>query len=307
METKWIALAVSITVAVTIIAGVLIPVLDDASDDQKTLINNSLGRYSKIVDSDINEFSMSLSWPDLSTGKAYVSINGGDPVETSFSSSRVPLVMTEYGAFEAYSVNSRGLLRVSTSATTSYITDAPINIEVASSVVTITTGENDSIVTVATFNVGNWLFYPDLDGDYTAVNTTTDADTTIYINSIDDLFFATNINTDSLGFVSGHGSSCTFYNVEGTPTYSMSLANYSQYDDFTDVISTTIADYDISTDAGVNADNSAFSPFIVMVPRVIEGHTDLNNSVLSLYGAIPVMVIVALLAAVVAAIYKSRV
>lgn len=302
MNMKIPIIAITAFVVVVVIGSVLIPVLDDAKDDEKTVFNNNYNRYSRLLDSDIDSFSMTVTW-DVTTTTASVSINGADPYNYSMSSTRAPLIVCEGGTLEANKTNSRGILKYSESATSTNITDGPITISVANGVATLT----DSATTPNeyTWDVGSWLFYPDNNGNYTAMNTTTDKDTGIYLNSIDDLYFATVINTNSLGFVSGHGATCKFYSQTDTPTYAMNLAS-SQLAGYTDVITTTIGSYTISEDAGTNTDGTPFNPFITMVPRAVDGHTTQDNSMIAIYSAIPALVILALIVAVLALVFRSK-
>lgn len=305
MNTKSITtIAIATVVAVVTLSMVLVPIVGSAMDEEKTVFNNNYNRYSKLIDSDLDNFSMNITWSDLTQGSITIKIGENDPYTLSISRSRVPLIMTPYGTVEENAVNSRGILRHSASTTYTYLTGGPISIDVANKVVTVTNGTGDD-ATTTTFNVGDWLFYPDDNGTYTAMNTTSSANDTIYLNSIDDLYFATTINTDNLGFVSGHGKTCTFYNVEDTPSYSMELINSEKVNGYTDIISTKITDYAISSEAGTNSDESQFVPFITMVPRAVIGHTATNNTMLSLFGIIPVFVALAIIVAVAGFIFAK--
>ena len=301
MNMKIPIIAITAFVVVVVIGSVLIPVLDDAKDDEKTVFNNNYNRYSRLLDSDIDSFSMTITW-NVTTTTAYVTV-GDESYNYAMSSSRVPLICTEEGMLNANKVNSRGVLTYSGSASSINITDSPITIEVASGTVTLTDGA--STPNVYTWDVGSWLFYPDNDGNYTAMNTTSDKDTEIYLNSIDDLYFATVINTDSLGFVSGHGATCKFFNQTDTPTYAMNLVS-SQLAGYTDVITTTIGSYTVSEDAGTNTDGTPFNPFITMVPRAVDGHTSQDNSIIAIYEVIPALVIIALVVGVIALVFRSK-
>lgn len=284
------ALIVGVVVAL-VLAGATLPVFANASDETKTIFNNSYNRYSQLLEDDIDNFTMTVTW-DVNTTKATVTIGDNEPYDYNMSSTRVPLINTEHGMLNANKANARGILNYDGSATTINITSGPITIEVSNGVVTLT----DSATTPNTYtwDVGAWLFYPDNDGNYTAVNATTDKESPIYLNSIDDLYFATVINTDTLGFVSGHGAECKFYNVTDTPTYSMSLLTSEELTGYTNVIKTTIGDYVISTDAGTNADDTPFNPFIVMVPRSIDGYTPMNSALNIIMQILPLLAIAGL-------------
>lgn len=304
MEMKIPAIAISAFIVIVVLAGVLMPVLDDAVDDQKTIFNNENGRYSQRLDTEINDFRMVVVWNDVTNVNATVTIGDNDPYTYATSTSRSPLIVTEGGMFAANKANSRGTLYYSGSASSINVTASPITITVENGTVTLT--DSADTPNVYTWSVGSWLFYPDSNGNYSAMNTTSDRDTKIYLNSIEDLYFAAVINTDSLGFVSGKGKECKFYSQPDTPTYSMSLLNSAEENGYTDVISTTIGDYAVSTEAGTNTDDSPFVPFITMVPRSIDGHTPSNDAISGLLMALPIMVIIALLVAVVALVIRAK-
>lgn len=286
------ALIVGVVVAL-VLAGAVLPVFAETADDQKTIFNNDYNRYSKLIDSDVNNANITIVWSELTNQNITITIGNNDPYTMEMARSRVPLIMSEYGAIEANCNNGRGILRTSDNSSYTYLTNAPVTVQVSSGVVTVTSGSDDTLTTT-TFNVGEWLFYPDNNGTYTAMNTTNNPDSTVYLNSIDQLYFVTTINTDNLGYVSGHGDKCTFYSQPGTPTYDMELLNSSEVTGFKDVISTTISDYAISADAGVNSDDSQFVPFITMVPRSIDGHTNLDNTMSTLFNLLPLLAIAGL-------------
>lgn len=294
MDIKAITVALVAVMVGAVVLGATYPIFGDLSDDQKTVFNNDYNRYSRLIDSDLENLSLKIEWNDLTQGSVIITVGTNDPYTLSVSRSRVPLIMTPYGTVEENAVNSRGILRSVDSPTYSYLTGGPIVITVASGVVTVTNGSGDDMTTT-TFNVGDWLFYPDDKGDYTAMNTTSSADDVIKINSIDDLYFCTTINTDSLGFVSGHGDTCTFYSQPDTPSYSMELLSSQPLDGYTDVITTKITQYAISSEAGTNSDDSQFVPFITMVPRAVTGHTSMDNTMSMMFQLIPLVLTIGVL------------
>lgn len=296
---------VAMIVAILVVITCATPIMQSLVNEQKTIFNNDYNRYSKLIDSDLDNANITIVWPDLTQGSIEITIGDNDPYTLSVSRSRVPLVLTEFGSVEENAVNSRAIFRSSTAGASSYLTGGPITITVSSGVVTVVNGTGDS-ATTNTFNVGSWLFYPDDNGDYTAMNTTSSADDIITINSIDDLYFATTINTDNLGFVSGHGATCTFYNVEGTPSYSMELLDSEEVSGYNDVITTKITNYAISAEAGTNLDNSQFVPFITMVPRSVEGHTNMDNTLSMMISIIPLLMVIAIVIGAIGMFIKTR-
>ncbi|MCK9310622.1 MAG: hypothetical protein M0P99_10150, partial [Candidatus Cloacimonetes bacterium] len=76
---------------------------------------------------------------------------------------------------------------------------------------------------------------------------------------------------------------------------------------YTDLYEFVPSSYAVSTEAGTNPDLTPFTPYWLMVPVEITAHTDVGSSIIGLLGAIPVVVIVGIIAYVARTALKERV
>ena len=279
--SRIVAGIVSLAVCVILVGSLLVPIISEAQDDQEVIYNNILSQsnYSKIVDDDLDDFDMVIVWD---TTTQVLTVDG----------SAITVSQWDNTLF----VSDQGSIRFSRDTGTSeYIggqtvvtLTGPVTATIASGMITVTCGVDSYTITPI-----EWLFIPDGDGNYKALENSVPTKK-LYVNGIDDIYFCGYINTMSIGLYSGNGGSCTLWDVADDPSYDMTYT-IERVQGYTDLYEFTPSSYAVSTEAGTNPDQTPFVPYRLMVPLEITAHTDVGSSIIGLLGALPVLVIAAIL------------
>jgi hypothetical protein len=273
---------VGLAVCVILVGSLLVPIISEAQDDQEVVYNNifSNSNYSKIVDDDLDDVNMVIEWD---TATQVLTVDGSAMTVTPSDNT---LFVSDKGSVrfdkaDGFSVmNTEGGVEVTLMG--------PVTATIASGVITITCGVDSYTITPI-----EWLFVPDSDGNFKNYRNN-DPIKTLYVNGIDDIYFCGSIVTQSIGLFSGHGGSCTLWEVADDPSYDMTYT-IERVQGYTDLYEFVPSSYAVSTEAGTNPDLTPFSPYWLMVPVEITAHTDVNSSIIGLLGAIPVVIIAAIL------------
>ena len=273
---------VGLAVCVILVGSLLAPIISEAQDDQEAVYNNILtqSNYSRIVDDDLDDVNTVIVWD---TATQVLTVDGsilpvGDSSNSLFVSDQGSVVFNRASGTPSMYIGGMTLV----------ILTGTITATIASGVITVVCGEDSYTITPI-----EWLFLPDVDGNYK--NYRNDNPTkTLYVNSIDDIYFCGSISTQSIGLFSGHGGSCTLWDVADDPSYDMTYT-IERVQGYTDLFEFVPSSYAVSTEAGTNPDLTPFTPYWLMVPVEITAHTDVNSSIIGLLGAIPVVVIAAIL------------
>lgn len=273
---------VGLAVCVILVGSLLVPVISEAQDDQEVVYNNILsqGNYSKIIDDDLDDVNMVIEW---------------DPATQVLTVDGSAITVTTYG--NTLFVSDQGSVRFTKVSETSYMyiggsfeveLTGPVTATIASGVITVVCGEGSYTITPI-----EWLFIPDEEGNYKSYHYSSPEET-IYVNSIDDIYFCGSIGSQSIGLFSGHGGSCTLWDVADDPSYDMTYT-IERVQGYTDLYEFVLSSYAVSTEAGTNLNGTPFTPYYLMVPVEITAHTYVHSSIIGLLGAIPVVVIAAIL------------
>jgi len=273
---------VGLAVCVILVGSLLVPIISEAQDDQEVVYNNILAQsnYSRIVDDDLDDVNMVIVWD---TATQVLTVDGSAITVSPYNNTMF--------------VSDQGGIRFSKETGTSkmYIGDitvvtltGPVTATIASGMITVTCGVDSYTITPI-----EWLFIPDGDGNYKAFENSVPTKK-LYVNSIDDIYFCVYIDTMSIGLTSGHGGSCTLWDVADDPSYDMTYT-IERVQGYTDLYELTPSSYAVSTEAGTNPDLTPITPYWLMIPVEITAHTDVNSSIIGLLGAIPVVVIAAIL------------
>lgn len=276
---------IGIMVCVILLGGLLLPVVVSATDAQKTVYNNTVSnKYSLLYDEDLDSINATIEIRDFSERKLYVTMDG--------ITEEIPLQTRD-----SMLMSDKGFIRVDAASSTirMFLTGETehVNTNVVPFKVTITNGNvvvSDSDTVNYSFTPEEWLFIPDNEGDYELVQSNY---TGLYVNSINDLYFATIIETNDLGFAWGSNGKATFYDSD--LTFDMVFTASEKVSPYTDLYRIDMANYQFSTDAGTNADGSGFCPYMVMIPVSVDAHTESNIVVTALLNVLPIIVIVALI------------
>lgn len=294
METKIPAIAITAVVVVIVLAGILIPVLDDATAENDTLRNDNgseLGRMMAIDDSTEYTFSWDVSNSKVATVNGEqlalfsgTVICGGDP----------DFLIRYYSGGTDYIQGRDG--------TTSFTADNSIEIVISSGSISITADSGSPITyTVsdgfAIASTGDYVMKsPNQsvfmlgDSEFNAYGVSSTDASTVWLKitgSIDD--------SATISIISGPNG--TFSNIE---------IDAKKMDNYVDAYT-----LDKFTFTFTNASTSVDTPmtynfFIVPAEVSAERTVHFSDNESAIFAAIPIMVIVALLLAVVAVIFRSR-
>ena len=280
---------VGLAVCVILVGSLLVPIISEAQDDQEVVYNNivSNSNYSKIVDDDLDDVNMVIAWD---TATRVLTVDGSAMTVGWYNNT---LFVSDQGSVRfnmEYQTSNTSYMYIGGQAVVTLT--GPVTATIASGVITIACGVDSYTITPI-----EWLFIPDGDGNYKNYQNN-DPIKTLYVNSIDDIYFCGGIQ--SMGLFSGHGGSCTLWDVEDDPSYDMTYT-IERVQRYTDLYELTPSSYAVSIEAGT------FSPGWLMVPIEITAHTDVNSSIIGLLGAIPVVVIVGIIAYVARTALKERV
>lgn len=285
---KLVGLFIGLAVGVLMVGSVLMPIINDASDDQRTVFNNEVStKYSLLYD-DVDSINATIVWDAFNDSEIDVTLNG-ESYTYALGANNNALIMSDKLLVRAD--NNASAIRVyiagETSVGTQVAYTAPITITLSNGTITLT----DSAIEPVSVSVTptEWVFIPNVNGNYEFVR---NVDGSAYINDPSQIYFSTIIDTDSKGFVWGNGKECTFYDTD--TSYDMDVA-LTKVDGYTDLYSVNLNSVFIDESAGTNADGSQFNPYLYMIPVSVDAHTELNNSVLSMLAAIPVMFVISLL------------
>jgi len=273
---------VGLAVCVILVGSLLVPVISEAQDDQEVVYNNIFGQsnFSKIVEDDLDDVNTVIVW-DAAT--QVLTVDGSAIAISAYHNN---LLLSDQGSIRFDKETGTSVMYIGSMPTVTLT--GLVTATIASGVITVVCGEDSYTITPI-----EWLFVPDDDGNYKMLQNT-DPTRKLYVNSIDDIYFCDRINTEGIGLYSGHGGSCTFWDVVDDPSYDMTYT-IERVQGYTDLYEFIPSSYAVSTEAGTNSNMSPFVPFRIMVPIEITAHTDVNSSIIGLLGAIPVVVIAAIL------------
>lgn len=283
MNNKLISMILGATVAIILVAAVLVPIITDASEDQHEYYNNSIGQYSKVVDEPVViEYAY-----DSDNDTVSYTVNGVDQTlrfnynDMIFSTSHASFKVTYANAptFSSYILwldETQGSRRIDTPTAVS----AEIDADSISATIVKAGGDTES------FEVGiDWGFYAVTEGDYRAV---WNDPYNVYINDVNQVY-SVNWLTTTNEFFSIHGESVVYGGGDATVSYDLTPVS-----GVIDVYNFMSGDFILTVDN--NGTPYEATPFNVIVPAEIVG--DKNNAsdtIENLLWAIPLVVIVAIL------------
>lgn len=293
MDNKIIVGIVGVVVSIIALASVLMPIIEDVNDNERTVVNNFIANsnYSVFKTTDSNE-SHVITW----TRGESVQYVDGEPVEV--------------GAYGSYMIVSDKLLvSVSLDGIPFYFAqpnlDVQLNEDVTSFEITIN-GDSVTFVTNGNTPVNlqvsgvTWYALPDNDGTHKLHQQVGTG--TLSINSIDQLYGAAVVTTDNLGFISFVGDKAV---LNDGSIVDMQI-NATKDDKYVDLYTIPyVKGYYLDPEYLRNADDSPISPYFFLAPDEISVHTAEQNSLLSLVNVIPVLILLAILVSAIG-IFRSR-
>lgn len=305
MDSKIIGIAIGAAIGIMVLAGVLMPVLDDATATTDTLTNDGYYRMTYVEDTDV-----SFVW--TKTAPTTVTINSNDVdisnlpndrwltvmcadqfcVRINMTNSGVSVSIQAFGTFSGLGAGTSG----SRTSLTATCTEGAISV-------------SDGVAT-RTGAYTSGIYYIDPNGSYVMKNANESAymfgDSPIFATGVSQF---SGIAADFVYNLSGNitdGVTATSVNTpEGTTTGTVTV-NKTDNSKYVGLYNLTTMTFDV-TPSGGTAQTVTYSYYIVPyqiedVPRA-EHLTDGQSNLLL---AIPVLIIVAILIGVVALIIRSR-
>lgn len=294
MEMKIVGVVLAAFVSLVVLASVLVPVLDDATDTDDMFTNTGSGQY-RLIKSDE---SYSLVW------------NPSTPTKLTINDTEVNGVPgNDLLAMGDFTVR----IQPSSSGYAQYVATDDVGLTVnASDNKTFTLTYEDGTITVTN---GTTTKTRDTDGFYALVpengtHTMKATNATAYLNATDPLLVIglTQVGTQwNTGYMVD--GTITDYDVEqwtGTTSYTPSnIADDStKVDGYVDLY--TIKAFTWTVDNNGTTQNVTYSYFLVPIEVTAEKAEHLTNGQIELLEVIPVLIIVAILLAVVALVVRSK-
>ena len=273
MEMKIVAISVSVVVSVILLAGVLMPVIEDASSDVK---------YS-------NELSTSITYKNELIKPANTSIT----VEIDPTNSLIKIGTTEYpinSEHNAYIITDGGYFRFwdNSGFMTGYAGGTATSQATNRTAGTITI-ENGLITYVSgdveiSWQSSQFILLPNVNGNY-YVRTANDGPQ--YVNDIGDIYVSSIVNNR---LVWGNGNTLT----DGSNTYEAVLTSDAT------LVDGTVNVYSLTNmkTYRMMENGTGYYPAFVCVPTEIEGTSEGWENISSLLAVFPILIIVSILVGV---------
>lgn len=302
MEMKIPAIAITAVVVVIVLAGVLMPVLDDATAKEDTFTNEGYTRMSETSDTIV------ITWTP-SVDRNTIKINDVDydllsfpktwntSYSIAFSDDFILRVYMDGAGADNIQIWQSGYRNGASKSSTYTAT-----FTISDSAVTFNSGAPDA--TTSSYTHSGSSFVMDTDGDYIMKDKAKSA----YILKDSSIVYAGGISAISSSVSSGMYFEGTLNNLEFYPMQTLTVSNvqcdYTEDSDYIDLVSLNKITFDTTySDATVSQTYSYFLvPYEVSAERAVH-FTDNENAI---FAAIPIMVIVALLIAVVALVFRGR-
>ena len=295
MNMKILGITLTAFVSLVVLAGVLMPILEDAEHyADNTYTNAAPYSYGKVYDFDENSDDMVVI-SICKSGERSISING----ESHTVSSYQPVVLSDAFTIRYYSYSM------------SFVTPSAGNKTIISATITISGGiatfsdvlnASETEITIDPEPI-TWAFIHDPTGEWAGIITENGVDiyahkneiyTSNWINTTSE-YFSSKAGTTEATITDGSDSYTTPINWGGQylddGVYKLHLASDST--DYTFVVDNNGADYTVH-------------PFIVCAPKTVVGTPDDQSRLNEIYDVIPLLIIVAILLGVVALVIRSK-
>lgn len=294
---KVIPVVITAALVIILTGSVLMPIISDAQDTQRTVYNNDISqRYSElfngsdsILDQDIELYVESFSDDTLRITK-----NG---VVSTLAAYRFQGTLLMCDAMNIRWDPGTGNIRLSSETSGGTVTQvdivAPLTITIDNGIITVTDSSDTPNVYTATPT--KWLFIPNDAGDWETIIASSG---NFYLNGLDQVYFST--TADSIGFYVGNGGELE----TATGTYSWTFDGMEKKDRYTDLYVANLSQFTVDDELREIVGDD-FAPYQVIIPRSVDAHTESNISALALLGAIPVILLTAL-AAIIALMFVRR-
>lgn len=290
MDVKKLTLGmVGIMICAVMIGGALLPAVGSVLDDERTIVNNAIfsSNYAIIEDPIKDDLSLDMSY---TYGNNTATVNEKTIPIGQYNSFLVisDVCLVQVGLASG---NNRVAGVGDTTITILDNTYTSVNVTVTGSTISVEVNGTNPIE--KTYTDAKWIAYADNDGNYKLMNRGNGGGTdTVYVNDISQIYGATTISVNNLGWSSFKGDTLTV----GDNTYKMALT--SQSTQYEDVISFINGDgYHVDPNEFTNPGNSLVTPYYFLIPDKIIGHTEQQAVISSLFNVVPLVAIAGLVMA----------
>lgn len=289
MNMKIVGISVSIVVTIIVLAGVLIPVLDDAEQSFTTLGTNEGGLYMVSTENKPIEFAYETDGYTLN----------GDVITSDYTSSAQMMIISDKFIAATNPLSGARTIYFATPGQT-FKTVSALKCENGS--VTYTSGTTDT-----TLDVGySWIAYPANEGSYmyagnlTSVNVDSKSD--VIVGYLGPTYHTGESNLSTIIMAKGNLSSIVPGAYTGTTYTETAGSVYATY------VEGTPNELTPSYGISVGSSDLAFTATTpnVFVPIDYHYYADSSDDMSALFGAIPVMIILAIILGVAGLILSKR-
>lgn len=299
MDNKLIPVILATFVGVLLIGSVLMPVIIDADDDTKVYYNNNFGPYAQVSDNDT--ISIDITTTIGTAGSTVYTVNGENV--SLPQGARAILLADDLTIYQNYTdgivcfgVDSDGNL-------SNFGAYPSVDVDIVGNSITVIVTDSSDNSTTYVFDC-DWIFYRSNVGDYRLVDYISSRQT-VYVNDLKQVYGSNRIGTTG-EFFSFNGTDVKIAKLSGgTTTIRETTATVTTTDVMRDVISfevdpsrDTTSSFKFITDN--NGEDYEVYPYYFVIPASVYGQTESNEAYSAILFAIPVVLIMALVAIVIA-------
>ena len=302
MDMKIVGVVVAAFVSITVLAAVLMPILDDATDTEDTFTNDGLYHMTKYgTDTEI-EMIWSYEKPNV------ITVNDVDIPIDSMNIHRTVLFGDSGGA-RVLANNSGCQILFSTGTSAASVSDEGV-LTVTCSSGTMTAVIEKTGQSPATTNVGSYtdLYCISTDGPYVMKspnkNVYIKGDSEVHGFGVTNVTGAGNLVLDVVGTIDDGVTVTSISNAGASTTFSTPTITATPDSNYKDLYSLEKITF-VATASG-NDTNVTYSYFLVPYEVTAEKAEHLTTGQIELLDVIPILVIVAILLGVIALVIRSR-
>lgn len=313
--------SITAVVVIAVLAGTLIPVLDDATAEQDTITNDGYYKMSALASTDTD--TVVIEW-DKSTMSNYILVND-EKVTIKFppASYGLSLIFGDNWDFRAFATT---LSTDNIFGTVQFYRSTGGTNTVTAFTLTLTEGEYTLVATIGgtdTTSTGTYttIYYPSNDGAYVmkimneSAHVFADSEIVAFgltdVTGSDGTTIRANVGYSMTGTIED-GFTVSNWRVNtlsgDTLTHSTPVAEYTESNKWVDVLDLEKITFTTTATSGDNSADTAvtYSYFLVPAEITAERIVHFSSGEVAIFDAIPVIVIIALLLAVVAIVLRSR-
>lgn len=285
MGLKIVPAIVITAVAVILVGALLMPVIQDYDDDVKVVKNNVTNNLASVVGED-HTITYTHSTGALSIDGEAVALTSQTGI---ICSNQMNIIYNTAPNLQLFSSQH-------TTGVVSITSDATIVIEGNKITITYSTD------TVEEYSC-DWIYLYDVDGDY-GIYRLYNQNKTVYLNDLNQMY-GSNILTTTNDWFSFVGKDVKLAVGESPIIADVTTGSVAGTNK---IISVNIGSS--GTGYQFDVDNSGepytVHPWIYVVPNEVVGYSDMNNQIVPLMYALPVLIIVAILVGVLMVVLRSR-